>query len=260
MSEIIDVRRLLKEGWCSSFEVLEMPSDGSIHLATPFLHGDGDAYPVIISSTSDGWQITDGGMTASHLGLAQIEFTKANAELAHRIAAFNGLVLSNGLELQVRYPSLPTAFDLADFLKALAQLSALPALRPPHQADQFVRTLKDQVLEWVSAPAERDWKPDVEDGNLFPSDVKVSDKAQSDVYLWFVGDEAKTERASNAIHQYQTWGLPGRPLVAVRADHSDTKSARRLQVTVGADSVVVVDARAPDPLRQRLEELEVAMM
>lgn len=104
-------------------------------IGTAFIHGDGDGFSVIVQHRDDGWWITDLGGACGHLFYDNITVVDP-IPLAYvrAVAEYHGLDLSEQFALSIHLDGEPDAFDVADFIKALAMIDATAAMCSPATA------------------------------------------------------------------------------------------------------------------------------
>jgi hypothetical protein len=104
--------------------------DGGWSIGTPFIYGDGDGLPVVLEHGAGGWRFTDRGSAASHLFYDDVEVTPAVLAFLQRLADAGGYGFDGGVLTSEWTADMPTVFDLADFIQAVAQIQAARALEP----------------------------------------------------------------------------------------------------------------------------------
>ncbi|HRW40771.1 MAG TPA: DUF1828 domain-containing protein, partial [Microthrixaceae bacterium] len=230
-------------------------------LSTPFTYDDGDNLPVVLEFHGGTWTLTDRGDAVARLGYDdEFSFTPALEEVARRVIAAGGHSLQADLVISNDYPDLPSVYDIADFVRTVAQVGALPALRERQSQLRFVEDAVKAVSDAV-APANQvlNWHPEEEDGALFKTDAKLVTEDGEDVYLWLVGDSSKAERSMTSALEYRRWGLEGRSMLGVRLD-SLGATTRRRAVRVFNDDVVSIQPDDPGPLIERLGDLRIPLV
>lgn len=257
MSDREQLIRDLRAAWCESLSFFDGP-DGSLYLATPFLHGDGDVFPVVLEPAGQSWRFTDRGQALAHLAVEDFDMTERLEQIARRIAESAGLHPRNDLVLEGPILDDPTPYDLADFLSAIAQMEALPLVRKRSEREAFVKAIQENVRRWVPAANYEDhWSSQYDPQGLFATDAKLITNEGSDVYLWVAGDAEKAERAANNIHQFHRWGLTGPSVIGIRSDVVKSRTFGRIAEMVGGDAVVSMASGESAVLRERLADLRV---
>lgn len=214
MSDSDDLASSLAGALCASFAVHEV-NPGQFVLQTPFQFEDGDGFPVVIERHEKGWRITDLGGAASHLAVDDVDFTPARLEMLVDIAEGSGFDFED-LVLSRAQSELPSPFDIADVLQAIAQLSAIRYL----SRERVRRLYRDDVVRFVEAsvpPENRSvrWRPPSDSKGVYAADalLKPSQSGALPTTLFAVGNAEQAERATISILMHKRWELDVDPLV-----------------------------------------------
>lgn len=264
MSEPTDMASSLIEALCASFVAHEL-EPGRFVLQTPFQFEDGDGYPIVVERHEKGWRITDLGGAASHLAVDDVELTPARLDILVDIAEGSGFDFE-GLVLSRTQPDFPSAFDIADVLHAIAQLSAIRFL----SREQVRRLYRDDVVRFVESsvpPAHRSlrWSPSTDSKGLYAADALLT---SSEVHslpttLFAVGNAEQAERATISILMHKRWELEVEPLVVYdRRVANRIGSPRIFHLQDAAGDTAVISAVPGDwlPVRRVFQERKIPLL
>jgi hypothetical protein len=261
MSGSDDLATNLGAALCASF-VLHEVETGKFVLQTPFQFEDGDGYPVVMERHEKGWRITDQGGGASHLTLDDVDFTPARLEMLVDIAEGSGFDFED-LVLSRIQSELPTPFDVADVIQAIAQLSAIRFI----SRERVRRLYRDDVAKFVEAqiPSQyRDlrWSPPKDARGLYAADalLRSSDPDLSPTTLFAVGNAEQAEHVTISILMHKQWGLEVDPLVVYDRQVRNRIGSPRifhLQDAAGDQAVIPVASGDWRPVERILKERRV---
>jgi hypothetical protein len=240
-------------------------SPGRLVIQTPFGFGDGDGYPVVIEKVESGWRLTDMGGTASHLAMEDIDFTQARLELLVDIAESSGFEFDE-LVLNRIQPDLPSIFDIADLLQAIAQLGAIR-----HLSKERVRRLyRDDISKFIEGrvPPENRvlrWRPSTDTKGVYAADalLRPADPSGRPTTLFAVGNAEQAERATIAILMHTRWDLDVAPLVILDRRVMERIGSPRiyhLQDAAGDESVFPAAPGEWAPVERHLKARHIPLL
>jgi hypothetical protein len=189
-------RDALRRSWCEGFEAFEVERN-VFSLATPFIHGDGDAYAIVCERTPGGWRLTDRGSFLARLEAEGWELNDA------RVKSLTGDLSRLGCDLKDRAISTEIegeldAVVLADYLKAVSWLAVKPDLLPEEGQEQYRTKLMREIVDITASKVEPAWY----DRNSDPKghwrvDARIeADAPTRPVLLMAVATDAKAERTA----------------------------------------------------------------
>lgn len=253
---IAELDRLLRD-FCGALSVQPL-QDGSFSLATPFLFGDGDALPIIAEHSDDGWRLTDRGGAAAHLFFDDIELTEARMNALGRLAGSDGCELDNSLVLAADLDAAPSAYDLADFIQAVAHIGAIAGLERRQPYQWYVTQVREEVETWVPEQSvERQWTPPEDTVKAYRADLKIT--APQDVVIFIAGTDDKADRSALTARMYKDWEVPVIPVAAYNPATVTSASVTHLQDFVGDQAVVPVEPGDYMRFRRALADVGVSL-
>jgi hypothetical protein len=239
----IDVRSLheeLKREWCDLFNV-DLRPDGTITITSPFMFGDGDAYPILLRRTRDGWILTDQGMATSHLRFGDFDVTETHTRQIERFATEYGYTYESSTLVRA-FDSAPDLDDVSEIIKLMVLIDGMPLhVQADRESEQFRTRATRRIVSQLPDPsvAVEMWQPPRQDGELFPADLWLPSAEHHDgVVSFFAATTQRADRALSFAAEYARWDL-GVKSVLIHPGTLNDRTIHRAAVVLEDESAVV---------------------
>jgi hypothetical protein len=233
----------LKKLICDAWSIRE-DAEGTWTITSPFLFDDGDAFPVFLNKIDGGWVLRDHGMACSHLFFDDFTPTEARLGRIAQLAQSASSKVDANFEITTRLGESPDAFQIADFLKLLAQVQGVAiASSVDREQSRYVTQVRQSIEAQLSVPDfDENWSPPQLAERLkakYRADLRLGTQSGGSVVLFLASTSDKANVSSLSTHRFHQVDQNLKSFLAYHPEKVASEAVFRFQDEVGDDSATV---------------------
>jgi hypothetical protein len=227
---------------CGAFALRE-DGEGRWVVRTPLLYEDGDALPLVVTTEGSHWELSDDGMTISHLFFDEFEPTDARMAHLRAVADATGVQIGEEYRLSLALNDPPNEFDVGDFLQAVTAVrgAALASASEREEYTRYVTTVREQLKPALREPGwEANWPIPGTRKARYKVDMRVpTDRPDSPVALFFASTTEKTNLSALTVVHLNRAHVTALPVLAYHPQRVPSEAVFRFQEEAQDDSAAV---------------------
>lgn len=230
---------------CESFQVRQ-ESENSWAVRTPFLYDDGDGLPVFVVRRDHKWDITDHGMTISHLFFDDFKVTPKRLEKIKQLVAKYAGEVSERQAITLSMEDEPSSFEIGSFLQMVSQVQGLAHTSSRKQDSRFATTVGRSVKQHLRKDSyDENWSPPalrLETKATYSSNLRISAK-HGNVALFLAGTSERAGVSAMAARRFVDIDQTLVPVLAFHKNGVNSQAVYRFQEETGPDHGIVVEVK-----------------